>query len=103
MTDVIVAETVYVLESVYKASRETIVTALRAMFSMRSITVERAQIVQRGIDLYEAQRMDFADAYLVAFAEANGVAQIASFDRGIDKAVGKASTVKRLDPRSTTS
>jgi len=47
---------------------------------------------------YEVEHMDFTDAYLVAFAESGGLTQVASFDKGIDKAVVRASVVRRLDP-----
>jgi len=94
LTDVIAAETVYVLQSVYRASRETIATALRALLGMKSVATEHASILQRSLDLYENKRMDFADAYIVAFAEANAITQIASFDKGLSK----ASTITRIDP-----
>jgi len=98
LTDVIAAETVHVLQSVYKAPPQTIAAALRALLAMRSVTAEHSQVLRRSIDLYETHHMDFTDAYLVAAAESIGATQVASFDRGIDKAVAKASTVKRLDP-----
>jgi len=98
LTDVIVAETVYVLESVYKAPRAVVATAVQALVAMRNVSAEHRQIIERGIDLYATERMDFADAYLVAHAEASGVPQIASFDRGMDAPMRRASTVTRLDP-----
>lgn len=94
LTDVIVAETVYVLQSVYHASRTMIAESLRALLSLKSVAPEHGHIILRTLDLYELDRMDFADAYLVAFAETNHVPQIVSFDKGI----GKASTVTRIDP-----
>jgi len=98
LTDVVAAETVYVLQSVYKTPRPVIATALRALVAMRTVTAERPQIIRRSIDLFELQGMDFTDAYLVAFAEVHGVPRVASFDRGIDKAAGTASAIERLDP-----
>ena len=97
LTDVIAAETVHVLESVYRAPRQTIAAALRALLAMRTVTAERLQVVMRAVELYESERMDFTETYLVAFAEADGIDQVASFDKGIDKAV-HGSTVTRLDP-----
>jgi predicted nucleic acid-binding protein len=48
----------------------------------------------RALQAYELDRLDFAEAYLVAQAEATGVGEILSFDRSIDK-VG---TVVRREP-----
>jgi predicted nucleic acid-binding protein len=39
----------------------------------------------RALEVYERDRLDFADAYLVAQAEASSVAEILSFDRSIDR------------------
>jgi predicted nucleic acid-binding protein len=45
--------------------------------------------------VYETDRLDFAEAYLVACAESTGVRKIASFDKTIDR-IG---TVERVEPR----
>lgn len=48
----------------------------------------------RALDVYEVDRLDFAEAYLVAQAERSGVGVVASFDRAIDR----VATVERLEP-----
>jgi predicted nucleic acid-binding protein len=52
------------------------------------------RLLHRAIEVYESNRLDFAEAYLMACAESTGVDQIASFDKSIDR-VG---TVRRLKP-----
>ena len=94
LTDVIAAETVYVLESYYRAPRNTIATALRALLAMHTVSTQNASVLLRSLDLYEHQKMDFADAYLVAYGEAQVIDAIASFDKGI----GKTGAVQRIDP-----
>ena len=49
----------------------------------------------RALEVYEGDRLDFAEAYLVAQAERSGVGAVASFDRAIDR----VATVRRLEPR----
>jgi len=44
--------------------------------------------------VYEIDRIDFAEAYLVASAESTGVNRIASFDQSIDR----VHTVERVEP-----
>jgi predicted nucleic acid-binding protein len=44
--------------------------------------------------VYEVERLDFAEAYLVALAETTGVGSVLSFDKSIDR-VG---TVSRQEP-----
>jgi predicted nucleic acid-binding protein len=43
---------------------------------------------------YELDRLDFAEAYLVASAERTGVDAIASFDRSIDR----VATITSIEP-----
>lgn len=94
LADLIVAETVYVLESFYKAHRDEITTAMRSLLSMSSVVTVDPALLLRAIEVYEVDRLDFAEAYLVACAESTGVGRVASFDRAIDR----VTTVERLEP-----
>jgi predicted nucleic-acid-binding protein len=97
LADLIIAETVYVLESVYKAPRDQIATAMRSLVALRFVVTVDPALVLRALEVYETDRIDFAEAYLVASAESSGVNRIASFDRSIDR-VG---TVERIEPPRT--
>lgn len=88
------AETVYVLESFYEAPRADIARAVRSLVAFDSIACVDPALLLRGVEVYETDRIDFAEAYLVACAESTGVGRIASYDRSID-CVG---TVERVDP-----
>ncbi|MEO7397711.1 MAG: PIN domain-containing protein [Ilumatobacteraceae bacterium] len=94
LADLIVAETIYVLESVYEAPRSQIATAMRSLVAFRSVITVDAALLLRSLEVYEIDRLDFAEAYLVACAESTGVNRIASFDRSIDR-VG---SVERIEP-----
>lgn len=94
LADLIVAETIYVLESFYKAPREQIATTMRSLLSMRSVVTVDPALLLRAIEVYEVDRLDFAEAYLVACAESTGVGRVASFDQAIDR----VTTVERLEP-----
>ena len=94
LADLVVAETVYVLESFYKAPRDQVATAMRSLIAMRSIITVDPALLFRAIEVYEVDRLDFAEAYLVACAESTGIGRIASFDRTIDC----VQTVERIEP-----
>lgn len=94
LVDLIVAETVYVLESFYEAPRAQIAQAMRALIAADSIVSVDPSALLRAIEVYETQRLDFAESYLVASAESTGVSKIASFDRSLDR-VG---TIERIEP-----
>jgi predicted nucleic-acid-binding protein len=92
--DLIVAEVVYVLESFYEVERPQVAELARAIIGFPAIVVADEPLLLRALEIYEVDRIDFAEAYLVACAEAAGVETIASFDRSIDR----ISTVRRVEP-----
>jgi predicted nucleic acid-binding protein len=51
-------------------------------------------VLLRAVEVYEGDRLDFAEAYLVACAESTGIDRIASFDRTVDR----VKTVQRIEP-----
>jgi predicted nucleic acid-binding protein len=59
-----------------------------------AVVVIDAPLLLRALEVYEIDRIDFAEAYLVASAEASGVNTIASFDRSIDR----IASVQRIEP-----
>ena len=94
LSDLIAAEVVYVLESYYEVPRTQVAETLRAILGYPAIRVVDTDLLRRAIEVYEVDRLDFADAYLVASAERTGVGVIASFDRSIDR----VTTVRRDEP-----
>lgn len=94
LTDLVAAECVYVLESFYEVERVRVAETMRAALALRSIAVVDEAMLLRALEVYEVERIDFAEAYLVALAEATGVGAVMSFDCAIDR----ARTVKRIEP-----
>jgi predicted nucleic acid-binding protein len=94
LTDLVAAETVYVLESFYRAPRDQVAGALRSLIAFDSIVCVDPALLLRAAEIYELERLDFAEAYLVACAESTGVGVVVSFDRSIDR----LNTVERVEP-----
>jgi predicted nucleic acid-binding protein len=94
LTDLVAAETVYVLESFYEAPRDDVARALRSLVAFDSVVCIDPALLLRAIEVYETDRIDFAEAYLVACAESTGGGKVASFDRSIDR----VDTVERVEP-----
>ncbi|HKG40368.1 MAG TPA: PIN domain-containing protein [Conexibacter sp.] len=94
LADLVLAECVYVLESFYEVERERVAEVMRAAIALPSIAVLDAPLLLRALEVYEVDRLDFAEAYLVASAEATGVGAVMSFDRAIDR----VRTIERVEP-----
>jgi predicted nucleic-acid-binding protein len=94
LADLVLAECIYVLESFYEVGRVRVAVLMRAAIALPSVAVIDAPVLLRALEVYEVDRLDFAEAYLIANAEATGVGMILSFDRAIDR----VKTVSRVEP-----
>ncbi len=94
LADLVVAECVDVLESFYEVARERVAELMRAAIALPVIKTIDAGTLLRALEVYEVERLVFAEAYLVAQAEGTGVGTIMSFDRSIDR----VSTIARREP-----
>jgi predicted nucleic-acid-binding protein len=94
LTDLVLAECVYVLESFYDVERPRVAELMRSAIGLRTIKTVDPPTLLRALEVYELDRLDFAEAYLVAQAEATGVSAVLSFDRSIDR----LETVTRREP-----
>jgi predicted nucleic-acid-binding protein len=94
LADLVLAECVCVLESFYEVKRGRVAELMRAAIALPSVAVIDASVLLRSLQVYEVERLDFAEAYLIANAEATGVGRILSFDRSVDR----VKTVVRVEP-----
>ena len=94
LADLVVAECVYVLESFYEVPRERVAALMRSAIALPSIKTVDPPSLLRALEIYEVDRLDFAEAYLVSQAEATGVKTVLSFDKTVDR----VKTVTRREP-----
>jgi predicted nucleic acid-binding protein len=87
LTDVVAAECVYVLGSVYGVARQRMAQLVEEAISLPAVRVDDERLPRRALALYEGG-LDFAEAYLVATGESTGIGAVASFDRGLDRVAG---------------
>jgi len=85
LADLVLAECVYVLESFYEVERARVAELMRAALALLNIETVDPAPLHRALEVYELERLDFAEAYLVAQVEATGVRDVLSFDRSIDR------------------
>jgi predicted nucleic-acid-binding protein len=83
---VVLVETVWVLQRLYRASAEEIREAVTDLLGSRSIVVENRDAVARALAISKQNACGFADAIIAASALNAGCAKLISFDRGAVRA-----------------
>lgn len=94
VTDLVLAETVWVLQSFYKLDRDAIAAALKNLIESAGIEVQNKARLLSALRNF-AQTVNFVDAYHAAIAAAESIG-IASFDRDFDQ----FADVKRVEPKT---
>jgi len=94
ITDVIVAEVVFVLTSVYGLREPDAAERVISLLSLPGIECSEVDILQDALRLWGAGGLHFVDAYLGALARGTDLASVLSFDHDFDRIDG----VDRVDP-----
>ena len=95
VTELALAETVWVLQSFYKLDRPAIAAALRHLIESAGIEAQNKTSLVSALRNFAQTDVNFVDAYHAAIAAAESIA-IASFDRDFDQFAG----VKRVEPKT---
>ena len=94
-TELVMAETVWVLESSYNLTHIQITPLLRSILATLGLEIINGDIVSGALVLYEQKNIDFVDAYIAVLMEKRGIKEIYSYDR---KHLSKVKTIQRKEP-----
>lgn len=83
--DLIIAEIIYVLESIYHLDRNAVVEKILAIVETDNTIIENRQVILKALDLYEEKNIDFIDAYLASHSVKNNCDTIFTFNRDLKK------------------
>jgi predicted nucleic acid-binding protein len=95
-SDLVIAEVVFNLQSPrqYGVSRDDIRRLVEPIIGLRGLRLPRKALFARAFDLYCDSRVDFADAYNVAYMESRRVNEVYSYDTDFDRIEG----ISRFEP-----
>ena len=93
LTEIAVAEAVWVLQSVYDTERIQVAEGLRKVILSAGIRCAKRNEMLDALGRYASTKCDFLDCYLAALATASGDS-IASFDKDFDQ----FTDIKRWQP-----
>lgn len=85
-TTEIIAEVVYVLQSVYKVSREDISWTVHCI--LLDVKVENVKTLRYAMGVFNQTNLDFVDCLLVAYKKVLGL-KVLSFDKKLNSAMKK--------------
>ena len=93
--EMVIAETVWVLESSYGLKSGEVAPLIRGILATPGLDVLNASLVARALEYYEAKNIDFIDGYIAAVMEKQGITELYSFDR---KHISRLTTISRKVP-----
>lgn len=94
-TELVLAEVVWVLESFYKLENSAIGPMIKAILATPGIEVINATLVEKAIEYYMAQNIDFIDGYIVATMQRHQVSEIFPYDK---KHLTRITAIQRREP-----
>jgi predicted nucleic-acid-binding protein len=83
--DIVISETVYVLEKVYKVNRNEIYEKIHSILNMENIIIENKSIIVNALNYYKDKNINFNDAYLASHAIKNNINKVFTFDNDFKK------------------
>ncbi len=91
---IVVFETIYALQRLYRVPRDVIKELLLNVIRLRGVHLPGKNLCYQALDLYVSKNISFADAYHVAYMNSRGLNEIYSCDTDFDK----IAEVIRMEP-----
>ena len=79
-TELVIAEVVWVLESYYGFTKAEIKEVIDTILETKNVKVTNHSRVKEAVNLYTLGKMDFIDAYNIAYIRTKGCRKVATFD-----------------------
>ena len=94
-TELVMAESVWVLESSYHLDHAQIAPLIRGILATPGMEVINGDLVGKALVIYELQNIDFVDAYIAALMEKQGIKDIYSYDK---KHLSRVKSINHKEP-----
>jgi predicted nucleic-acid-binding protein len=88
VSDVVLCELVWVLESSYDVARSEIAATLAQLLRAHQLVFQDSDVIARALSAYQSGRGDFADYVIRELARVAGAERIATFDKALLKEHG---------------
>jgi predicted nucleic-acid-binding protein len=89
ISNLVLAETIWVLDSIYDLSREQIATAVDMLLNHQELTLQDADVVSAALTHFQKHpKVEFSDCLVLEIAKKAGHIPLATFDRDFAKVAG---------------
>jgi predicted nucleic-acid-binding protein len=86
ISHLVLAETIWVLDSVYDLARERVATAIDMLLSHQELTLQDADVVSEALSQFRLHpKVDFSDCLALEIARKAGHIPLVTFDRDFAK------------------
>ena len=94
-SEIVIAELVWVLESFYKLKPSVITELIRAILNTEGLRIKGSDLIEKALDIYESQNIDFIDAHIIVYMQSNHIETLYSFDK---KHLSNVNGIQRIEP-----
>jgi predicted nucleic-acid-binding protein len=94
LSDMAVAEIIWVLESVYKLKKDEIKEKIEAILNSKGLNFQNKNLLSEAIIIYSTYNIDFIDAYQSVLMQQNDIDTVYSYDKDYDK----LKNINRIEP-----
>ncbi len=77
---IVILEIVFVLERQYKLSKKKVKDIIEPILNTTQLKIEKKDLLQRALELYEEKNIKFADAYIYSWGVDQGIQTIYTYD-----------------------
>lgn len=84
--DLVIAEIVFVLLSVYKLTKKSVVAKIRSLLEYENFSTNR-KTLSLALSVFEVSNISFVDSYLVGLVKSRKTNTLFSFDKKINKII----------------
>jgi predicted nucleic-acid-binding protein len=84
-THLVLAEVAWTLRTYYAAPRDRIAAAVLSILDLRSLRLERREMLREAVESYASLNVDWIDAYNAAEVKRRGQTSVCSYNRHFER------------------
>ena len=88
VSHIVLVETIWVLKSVYRKTKETLAAVIDSLIENRDITLQKPNLVKLALASYRTSKADFSDCLILETARSEDLLPLGTFDKNLGKLTG---------------